>query len=140
MRPLRMAGLEEDEAVAVTPAPPPRAQDVGAAGLPTVEKKRRSRLSSLFSPVFSALGLVAADAGEKRAVEMATPAALLSPGDTIVAHNVTFDLNTVVGRATERLGIDTPEVHRILSALRFCTDLVSYFLQALDILCLVLRT
>lgn len=80
VRPLRMTGLEEDEAVAVTPAPPPRAQDVGAAGLPTVEKKRRSRLSSLFSPVFSALGLVAADAGEKRAVEMATPAALLSPG------------------------------------------------------------
>ena len=57
---------------------------------------------------------------------LADIAALLSPGDTIVAHNVTFDLSMVVGRATERLGIDTPEVHRILSAPRFCTMRCNY--------------
>ena len=51
---------------------------------------------------------------------------LLHEGDTIVAHNVSFDLDTVLGRATERLGIDTPELRRILAAPRFCTMRCAY--------------
>mgnify|MGYP001276154622 CR=1 FL=1 len=37
--------------------------------LPTVEKKQRSRLSTLFSPVFNALGLVASGDEEKAVSE-----------------------------------------------------------------------
>ena len=46
--------------------------------LPTVEKKQRSRLSTLFSPVFNALGLVASG-DEEKAVQLGAEA-MLSPG------------------------------------------------------------
>jgi DNA polymerase III alpha subunit (gram-positive type) len=51
---------------------------------------------------------------------------LLQEGDTIVAHNASFDLDTVLGRTTQRLGIDTPELRRILTAPRFCTMRCAY--------------
>jgi DNA polymerase III epsilon subunit-like protein len=53
-------------------------------------------------------------------------AGLLREGDTIVAHNANFDLNTVLARATLRLEIDTPELRRILEAPRFCTMRCEY--------------
>ena len=53
-------------------------------------------------------------------------ASLLREGDTIVAHNVSFDLDTALGRTTRRLGIDTPELRCILTAPRFCTMRCAY--------------
>ena len=51
---------------------------------------------------------------------------LLREGDTIVAHNAHFDLNVGLARAATRLGIDTPELHRVLEAPRFCTMRCEY--------------
>lgn len=56
-------------------------------------------------------------------VDLAT---LLQEGDTVVAHNAAFDLDTVLGRTSRRLGIDTPELDRILTAPRFCTMRCAY--------------
>ena len=53
-------------------------------------------------------------------------AALLQDGDTIVAHNAAFDLDTVLSRTSRRLGIETPELNRILTAPRFCTMRCAY--------------
>ena len=64
--------------------------------------------------------------GKELSDVIADLANLLQEGDTIVAHNVSFDLDTVLGRATERLGIDTPELRRILAAPRFCTMRCAY--------------
>ena len=70
-------------------------------------------------------------------VEMA---ALLQEGDTIVAHNVLFDLNTALARRATRACLDTgdssegecpgfrcPELRRILAAPRFCTMRCAYW-------------
>ena len=53
-------------------------------------------------------------------------AGLLQEGDTIVAHNVDFDMNTLLAKAAGRLDIDTPELRRILEAPRFCTMRCEY--------------
>ena len=53
-------------------------------------------------------------------------AGLLREGDTIVAHNAHFDLNVGLARAATRLGIDTPELRRVLEAPRFCTMRCEY--------------
>ena len=48
-------------------------------------------------------------------------AGLLRDGDTIVAHNASFDLGMVLARTAHRLGYDSEELQRILRAPRFCT-------------------
>ena len=53
-------------------------------------------------------------------------AGLLREGDTIVAHNADFDLNTVLARTASRLGIDTPELCQVLKTPRFCTMRCEY--------------
>ena len=53
-------------------------------------------------------------------------AGLLREGDTIVAHNVDFDLNTVLARAASLLRIDTPELRQVLKTPRFCTMRCEY--------------
>ena len=59
-------------------------------------------------------------------------AALLREGDTIVAHNAAFDLDTALGRTMRRLGVDTPELRSILTAPRFCTMRCAYFKAAFN--------
>ena len=53
-------------------------------------------------------------------------AQILQPGDTIVAHNASFDLDLVLGRAARRLGIECPDLHKLLQAPRFCTLRCAY--------------
>ena len=47
--------------------------------------------------------------------------ALIQDGDTIVAHNVNFDMDMVIRRTAERLGVNSPALTRILELPRFCT-------------------
>jgi DNA polymerase III epsilon subunit-like protein len=47
--------------------------------------------------------------------------ALIQDGDTIVAHNVNFDIGMVIGRTAKRLGINSHALTRILELPRFCT-------------------
>ena len=58
-------------------------------------------------------------------------AGLLQDGDTIVAHNVSFDLDTVLARTANKLGYSPPGLHRILEAPRFCTMRCAYSRAAL---------
>ena len=53
-------------------------------------------------------------------------AQILQPGDTIVAHNASFDLELVLARTARRLGIDAPELHKLLQPPRFCTLRCAY--------------
>eukprot|EP00973_Karenia_brevis_P026133 3607253-Karenia_brevis.AAC.1 len=56
-------------------------------------------------------------------------AGLLQDGDTIVAHNVAFDLDTAIARTARKLNLDTPALRRILEAPRFCTMRCAYSRQ-----------
>jgi DNA polymerase III alpha subunit (gram-positive type) len=57
-------------------------------------------------------------------------AALLRDGDTIVAHNIGFDINMVFVRTAQKLqerdGADVPGLERVLQAPRFCTMRCAY--------------
>ena len=53
-------------------------------------------------------------------------AGLLRDGDTIVTHNTRFDLDTVLATASDRIGYDSLELRRILTAPRFCTMTCAY--------------
>ncbi len=53
-------------------------------------------------------------------------AGLMQDGDTIVAHNASFDLNTAIGRTADKLGIKTWALQKILQAPRFCTLRCAY--------------
>jgi DNA polymerase III epsilon subunit-like protein len=57
-------------------------------------------------------------------------AALLQDGDTIVAHNVKFDLDTVLARTAQRMKerdyAEVAGLDRILQAPRFCTMRCAY--------------
>ena len=53
-------------------------------------------------------------------------AGLIQEGDTLVAHNAAFDLNTAIGRTADKLNIDTPELRKILATPRFCTMRCAY--------------
>ena len=56
--------------------------------------------------------------------------ALLRDGDTIVAHNASFDLDTVLSRTAQKLrerdGTEFPGLDRVLQAPRFCTMRCAY--------------
>ena len=56
-------------------------------------------------------------------------AAIVQDGDTIVAHNVAFDLDTAIARTARRLNLDTPALRKILTAPRFCTMRCAYSRQ-----------
>ena len=58
-------------------------------------------------------------------------AGLLRDGDTIVAHNATFDLGMVLARTARRLEFDSEELQRILRAPRFCSMRCAYSRAAL---------
>jgi DNA polymerase III epsilon subunit-like protein len=47
-------------------------------------------------------------------------ASLIQDGDTIVAHNISFDM-MVISKAITRMNIKTPAADKILAAPRFCT-------------------
>ena len=53
-------------------------------------------------------------------------AGILLDGDTIVTHNTRFDLDDVLAKATDRIGYDSLELRRILTAPRFCTMTCAY--------------
>ena len=53
-------------------------------------------------------------------------AQILQLGDTIVAHNASFDLDLVLARTARRLGIDSPDLRKLLQAPRFCTLRCAY--------------
>ncbi len=53
-------------------------------------------------------------------------AALMEPGDVMVAHKVEFDVGTCIGSTARMLEYDSPELQRILTAPRFCTMLCAY--------------
>ena len=53
-------------------------------------------------------------------------AALMKPGDVMVAHKVDFDVGTCIGTTARRLDYESPELQRILTAPRFCTMLCAY--------------
>jgi DNA polymerase III epsilon subunit-like protein len=57
-------------------------------------------------------------------------AAMLQDGDTIVAHNANFDMNTVLARTAqkikEREHVEVAGFDRILQAPRFCTMRCAY--------------
>ena len=53
-------------------------------------------------------------------------AALIEPGDVLVAHNIQFDLGTAVSRTAQRLGIDSAALRTIMEAPRFCTYRCAY--------------
>jgi DNA polymerase III alpha subunit (gram-positive type) len=59
-----------------------------------------------------------------------TLATLLRDGDTIVAHNASFDLDTVLARTAQKLrerdGTEFPGIDRVLQAPRFCTMRSAY--------------
>ena len=56
---------------------------------------------------------------------------LIQDGDTLVARNIEFDINRVIGKSSQKMGIDTPALRRILAAPRFCTMRSSYSTGAL---------
>jgi DNA polymerase III epsilon subunit-like protein len=55
---------------------------------------------------------------------------LIRDGDTIVAHNLQFDMNTVLARTAQKLkerdGAEVPGLDRVLQAPRFCTMRCAY--------------
>jgi DNA polymerase III epsilon subunit-like protein len=53
-------------------------------------------------------------------------AALIQPGDVLVAHNAQFDLNIAVARTAGKLGIQGGALQKILEAPRFCTYQCAY--------------
>ncbi len=53
-------------------------------------------------------------------------AALLQPGDVMVAHKVEFDIGTCIGTTARNLEYDSLDLQRILTAPRFCTMLCAY--------------
>ena len=53
-------------------------------------------------------------------------AALLQDGDTIVAHNIQYDLELVLAKACKRRDIGGPALERIMAAPRFCTMRCAY--------------
>ena len=53
-------------------------------------------------------------------------AGILQEGDTIVAHNASFDLDTAIGRTAEKLRIKTHALQKILQTPRFCTMRCAY--------------
>ena len=53
-------------------------------------------------------------------------AGILREGDTIVAHNISFDLDTAIGRTATRLNITNQSLQKILQAPRFCTMRCAY--------------
>ena len=57
--------------------------------------------------------------------------ALLRDGDVIVAHNVRFDLETVLARTASKMDYDSPALRMILSAPRFCMMRCAYNRMAL---------
>ena len=71
-------------------------------------------------------GLEALESGETFEHVLNELAALLQEGDTLVAHNVNFDIGMVVGRTAKRLGINSAALHRILEMPRFCSMRCSY--------------
>ena len=58
-------------------------------------------------------------------------AGLLRDGDTIVAHNVSFDLDTALVRTSRRLDYYSHELRWVLSTPRFCTMRCAYSRAAL---------
>ena len=57
-------------------------------------------------------------------------------GDTIVAHNAAFDVETVLARTARKLGYSSSALHRILEAPRFCTMRCAYSRNAMGRPCL----
>ena len=53
-------------------------------------------------------------------------AALIQPGDVLVAHNVSFDLDTAVAETARRLSLHGDALHKVLEAPRFCTMSCAY--------------
>ncbi len=53
-------------------------------------------------------------------------AGILREGDTIVAHNISFDINLAIGRTADKLGITSEALQKILQAPRFCTMQCAY--------------
>ena len=53
-------------------------------------------------------------------------AGILQEGDTIVAHNISFDINLAIGRTADKLGITNEALQKILQAPRFCTMHCAY--------------
>jgi DNA polymerase III epsilon subunit-like protein len=56
---------------------------------------------------------------------------LIKDGDTLVAHNIDFDINRVIGKSSKKMGIDSPAVDRILATPRFCNMRCAYSKSAL---------
>jgi DNA polymerase III epsilon subunit-like protein len=55
-----------------------------------------------------------------------TLVALLCDGDAIVAHNASFDLDTVLSRTAQKLRERVPGLDRVLHTPRFCTMRCAY--------------
>ena len=53
-------------------------------------------------------------------------ARLLKPGDVLVAHNASFDLDTCISRTATKLNVDSFALRRILATPRFCTMRCAY--------------
>ena len=53
-------------------------------------------------------------------------ASILQEGDTIVAHNISFDLDTAIGRTAKKLHITNQSLQKILQMPRFCTMRCAY--------------
>ena len=53
-------------------------------------------------------------------------AALITPGATIVAHNISFDMDQCLARTAKKLGYDSVGLQRVLTAPRFCTYRCEY--------------
>ena len=59
-------------------------------------------------------------------------AALMEPGDIMVAHKVEFDVGTCIGLTAQRLNYESLELQKILAAPRFCTMLCAYSKQTFN--------
>ena len=59
-------------------------------------------------------------------------AALMKPGDIMVAHKVEFDVGTCIGLTAQRLNYESLELQKILPAPRFCTMLCAYSKQVFN--------
>ena len=70
--------------------------------------------------------LEALSTGRPLAVVVEDLADLIQPGDTLVAHNVHYDLNQSLAYACRKQGIDSPALNKILCAPRFCTMRCAY--------------